>query len=112
MKAMDSIASIKNLNQKTAAAAKKVTPMKMTDEYKKQVKLPTYMAEDYSYLADKQNKLSKDFDKRTVFKTKEGRGNRKNMQDELVKSIDPQSKKSSSSEKDPTVKIVTEKKAD
>lgn len=101
MPVMDSIASKKSLPRKKVG----ITPMKMTDDYKKQVKLPNYMAEDYSFLAEKQNKLSKEFDKSSVFKKKSDRGNRKQMQESVMKSIDPQSRKSDSdsSSKEPTV---------
>lgn len=40
----------------------------MPDDFKKKIKNPTYMAESYEYLSDQNSKISKGFDKASVFK--------------------------------------------
>jgi hypothetical protein len=52
----------------------------MPDAYKKKVGNPGYMAESYSFLAEKSRPLSKDFDKASIFKTR-----KKPVEEELAK---------------------------
>lgn len=80
MMAMDPMSSIKSMSLKNTSeeqapfrkqpsqSVKDKKPSEMPEDFKKKVKNPTYMAESYEYLAEQNQKVSKGFDKASVFK--------------------------------------------